>query len=125
MYVNGAPIVVERDGELHRAVTPVDVPIDFSGTYEITLRRAEYDSTTQLVPVSAPYYSYPPLDFIVEHFIPWTIHDHHEVKFTLQPRMPLDDQAKSEILQRTAQLEKEFEHQGKETGHSKRGETRE
>ena len=123
VYVNGAPVVVKRDGKVHRAVTPVDVPFDFPGTYEITLRRAGYDSARQLVPVLAPYYSYPPLDFIVEHFVPWTIRNHHEVTFTLQSRLPLDDQAKTEIIERATKLEKEVENRDEEMGDPKRKET--
>ena len=54
-------------------VTPVDVPFTYYGTYLITLEMDGYQTRTIQQKVSPTWYSYPPVDFIVENLNPFKV----------------------------------------------------
>lgn len=112
--VNGEPMVVVVDGKTRRAVTPVEVPFDFYGTFQVGLRREGYLSESIQVPVSAPFYQYPPIDFFAENLIPWTIRDHRPVEVTLRPLPELDDREAEDLLRRMAELRSEVSNEERE-----------
>ncbi len=55
--------------------TPVDVPFTYYGTYLITLEMDGYQTRTIEQHVSPTWYSYPPIDFIVENLNPFKLSD--------------------------------------------------
>ncbi|MBI4586841.1 MAG: hypothetical protein HY717_22740 [Planctomycetes bacterium] len=102
--LNGEPMVVVAGGKRAPAVTPVDIPFDFYGTFEITLRRPGCRSESRLVPVYAPFYQYPPLDFLVENCFPWRVTDARRVEFKLKPVPALSERETAALLQRMEEL---------------------
>jgi len=75
VYVNNRPV----------GFSPVDVPYTYYGKYAITLERDGYQ--TQLVEekISAPWYAYPPIDFIAEHIYPFKVSDIRRLHYDLTP----------------------------------------
>ncbi len=102
--LNGEPMVVAAAGKKVPAVTPIDIPFDFYGTFEITLRRPGCLSESRLVPVYAPFYQYPPLDFVVENCLPWRVTDVRPVEFKLKPVPALSEREAAALLQRMDEL---------------------
>jgi hypothetical protein len=76
--------IVQVNGKTVGA-TPVDVPFDYYGDYQITILRDGYQTLTVKQPVPAPWYEYFPLDFVSEHLIPFSIRDIRRLPYTLQP----------------------------------------
>jgi hypothetical protein len=94
VLVNGELVMATKDGKEVPATTPIDVPFDFYGTFEVEVRRESHLSQRKLVPVSAPWYSYPPIDFFAEVLWPWQIESHHPIEIKLEPvpeRAPRQD----------------------------------
>lgn len=55
--------------------TPADISFDYYGDYDITLTKDGFETLKVHQPMKAPWYEYPPLDFISENLIPWRIKD--------------------------------------------------
>ena len=97
-----------RDGTRLRAATPVEVPFDFYGTYEITVRAPDHETQTRLVPVSAPFYQYPIVDFFAEYLVPWTIRDVHVVEFELEASPDVESDLPN-FIERMSSVDAELE----------------
>ncbi len=54
---------------------PAYVPFEYYGYYTVTLVHPGYESVTKRVHVTAPWYAYPPLDFVTEVLWPFHIRD--------------------------------------------------
>ncbi len=104
--VNGAPVETTIEGVTRPALTPVEIPFDFYGKYEIVVRAPGHESQSRIVDVEAPFHAYPPLDFLVEHLVPWRVRDVHEIDFDLEPTTEADDDGISRLLERMAAFEK-------------------
>jgi hypothetical protein len=74
-YLDGVPM----------GPTPVDVPFVYYGKYHITLVKDGYETQHIVEPVSAPWYAYPPLDFVTENLYPGQIRDVRRLSYTLRP----------------------------------------
>jgi hypothetical protein len=91
VYVNEQPI----------GAAPAHLPFEYYGYYTITLSHPGYETLRQRVHVVAPWYAYPPFDFLAEVLCPFPIRDVRRYYFELQPaRQPNRD----ELLQRAEQL---------------------
>src|SRR5262249_52981117 len=56
------------------------------GNYDLTLVADGYETLKVRERLRAPWYEYPPLDFIAENLVPWTIKDKHVLgPYQLQP----------------------------------------
>src|SRR3989304_6283587 len=67
--------------------TPISTNFIYYGTRKIRLVKDGYETLTVLQPVPAPWYQYPPFDFITENFIPGEIRDQRTIDFQLRPQM--------------------------------------
>ena len=65
--------------------TPVDYAFLYYGTYNITLEMDGLQTETFKQRVAAPYYAYPPIDFLAEHVWPGKIRDIRRLNYELKP----------------------------------------
>ena len=95
----GGALVYLNDEEVGRS--PVSVPFTWYGDYDILVRKSGYEPLRTHARVWPPWYQVPPLDLVSEALIPVTLHDRHELSFTLQQqRHPTTQQ----LLQRAVAL---------------------
>ena len=87
---------------------PAYAPFEYYGYHTITLVHPEYETLVRRVKVSAPWYAYPPIDFVAEALWPFPIRDTRRYQFEMQratPPRPNDILAAAEALrQRGAAL---------------------
>lgn len=67
-------------------MTPVDSSFVYHGKYKFTLVKDGYETLTINQPVPAPWYAYPPFDFITENIWPFEIRDHRKLTYSMEPR---------------------------------------
>jgi len=75
VYHNGEPI----------GTTPVDKAFVYYGKHQFMLVKDGYQTQNVVENVPAPWYEYPPLEFMVENLWPFTVHDRRDLQFTLFP----------------------------------------
>jgi hypothetical protein len=63
---------------------PAYAPFEYYGYYTVTLVHPGYETQTQRVHVTAPWYAYPPFDFFAEVIWPFHIRDTRRYYFELQ-----------------------------------------
>ena len=97
----GAVVKVD-DVEIGR--TPVSTAFTYYGTRKIQLAKAGYETLTVLQPVPAPWYQWPGIDFVSEHFAPGKINDDRLFNYDLEPAqsVPTD-----QLLQRAQELRRQ------------------
>jgi hypothetical protein len=87
--------------------TPADSSYLYPGCYNFSFIKDGYERLEVRQPVPARWYDYPPLDFIAENLIPWTIHDKRCIgPFALKPLLiPTADEVvnRGEMLRQRAQ----------------------
>ena len=81
--------------------TPVSTEFTFYGTRQVQIIKDGYETQTIMQPVKAPWYQYPPFDFITENLWPWKIRDERVYQYDLQPMRPITTE---ELLGRANQL---------------------
>jgi hypothetical protein len=94
VYRNGVPL----------GPTPVDDFFVYYGSYDITLVKDGYETLHAKVKIDAPWYEYPPLDFVAENLFPYTIRDIREggqFHFNLQPLQAVQP---DDVLRRATEL---------------------
>ncbi len=91
VYRNGAPI----------GPTPVDDQFVYYGNYHFTLVKDGYETLQVDQDIPAPWYEYPPLDFVNEVLNPFRLHDVHRFCFAMRKAEPPN---KEELIQRGEQL---------------------
>jgi hypothetical protein len=80
---------------------PADDYFTYYGNYHFTLIRDGFEPLQVDQPIPPPWYEYPPLDFVAENLIPWTIYDVRRFNFTMQPvQIPRSD----EVINRGQEL---------------------
>jgi len=67
--------------------TPVSTDFTYYGTRKIRLVKDGYETLTVMQPMPAPWYQYPPADFIAENFVPGEIRDQRILDYQLKPQM--------------------------------------
>ncbi len=87
----GAAVYVD-DNEV-AGLTPVAISPIYYGTRKIRLVKDGCETLTLLQSVPAPWYEFPPLDFISETLVPGTIRDVRTFDYQLQPQalVPRDE----------------------------------
>ena len=91
--------VALNDEEL--GTSPVTVDFTWYGDYEVACRKDGYQTLQTHRRLNAPWYQIPMIDFFTEALWPFTIQDHQEMSFTLEPaakdidRKELIDKAKA------------------------------
>ena len=70
--------------------TPTAVDFTYYGTRELTLIKDGYETSTKLVPVRAPWYQWPGIDFFSDNLLPFQLTNRHEFSYQLQssPTVP-------------------------------------
>jgi hypothetical protein len=89
--------------------TPVSTNFTYYGPRKIRLVKDGYETKTLLQPVPAPWYQYPPLDFITENLVPGEVRDQRVFNYQLSPQMvvPTD-----QIIQRAEGLRRQVQTTG-------------
>jgi hypothetical protein len=62
---------------------PAYVPFEYYGNYTITVVHPGYETIVKRVHVTAPWYAYPPIDFLAEALLPFHIRDTRRYYFEL------------------------------------------
>src|ERR1700733_11224075 len=75
VYRNGVPI----------GPTPVDDQFVYYGKYHFTLVKDGFETLQVDQEIPAPWYEYPPLDFVNEVLNPFQLHDVQAFHFQMQP----------------------------------------
>jgi PEGA domain len=88
---NGVPI----------GYTPVDDHFVYYGNYHFTLIKDGYETLQVDQEIPAPWYEYPPLDFVSEAIVPFHLHDVHTFHYQMCEAQPV---GKDEVLPRAQQL---------------------
>ena len=87
--------------------TPTAVDFTYYGTREVTLIKDGYGTTTKLVPVRAPWYQWPGIDFFSDNLLPFRVTDRQTVAFDLQPQQMVPNQElinRGQMLRNEAQI---------------------
>lgn len=80
---------------------PAHAPFEYYGYYNIELVHPDFKREVRRVHVRAPWYAYPPFDFIVEVLWPFHIEDVRRFNFDLTPAVRTDT---GELLNRAEEL---------------------
>ena len=80
VYINNRPI----------GAAPAHASFEYYGYYNIELVHPDYTRETRRVHVRAPWYAYPPFDFLVEVLWPFHVEDVRRFNFELQPAVRTD-----------------------------------
>src|SRR5262249_16001794 len=75
VLVNGQPL----------GATPADLHFVYYGKYHFTIIHDGFQTLQVDENVTAPWYEWPPFEFITEHLIPWTIRDVRTFNYNLMP----------------------------------------
>ena len=67
--------------------TPVSTDFIYYGTRKIRIVKDGYETLTVMQPFPAPWYQFPPADFITENFVPGKIRDQRILDYQLKPQM--------------------------------------
>jgi hypothetical protein len=93
--------VVQVNGKPLSGATPADAQFVYYGTYRFVLKHEGYETLVVDQPVRPPWYEYPPLDFISENLVPFTIRD---VRHFYYPMRPLQLVPPEQVLDRGQQM---------------------
>ena len=97
----GAMVLVEGK---EAGYTPTGIDFTYYGTRELTLIKDGYETKTQLVPVRAPWYQWPVIEFFSDNLLLGRVTDRREVQFELDPKRMVPNQ---ELLNRGQTLRNE------------------
>jgi hypothetical protein len=76
--------IVLQDGK-YLSASPADNTFVYYGKQHFTLIKEGFETLQVDQEIPAPWYEYPPFDFISENLIPWTIRDVRRLHYQLQP----------------------------------------
>ena len=85
--------------------TPVEVPYVWYGTRELVIEKSGFRPVQKTLSLSAPWWQYPPFDFITDVVIPFTLTDREIVSVELQPA-PVSLKEVDEVIERAEELRK-------------------
>jgi hypothetical protein len=101
VLVNGQPI----------GTTPVDGYFQWYGKYDFTLIKDGYETKTFNERLVAPWFEFPPIDFVSENVYPGKIEDVRRLRFSLTPLVQVPT---SDLMQRADQLRNQGRNIGPE-----------
>ena len=81
--------------------TPVSTNFTYYGSRKIRLVKDGYETLTVTQPIPAPWYEFPPIDFVAENFVPGEIRDQRVLDFQMKPQMVVPTE---QLLSRAEQL---------------------
>lgn len=103
-YPQGA--LVKVDGR-DIGYTPASFDFTWYGTREVQLLKDGYETRTEQIDVTAPWYQKFPLDFFSDNFLGHHTTDHRQFNFQLQPRR---SDLSDDVLKRAGALRSEALH---------------
>jgi hypothetical protein len=95
------PTAIAEINSKPAGATPTDQQFIYYGTYRIVLKHEGYETLVVDQPVKPPWYEIPPLDFVSEVLIPWTIRDVRRITLPMKPLQMVPPEA---VLDRAEQL---------------------
>ena len=84
--------------------SPASADFTYYGTRQVTMIKDGYETKTEFVTVSTPWYQWPVIEFFTDNFSPRRITDRRFFKFDLQPKQMVPD---DELRARARQLRSE------------------
>lgn len=72
--------------------TPASADFLWYGTRQVTLIKDGFETKTDMVTVSAPWYQWPVIEFLADNFSPTRVTDRRIFNFNLQPRQMIPDE---------------------------------
>ena len=81
--------------------TPVATDFIYYGTRKIRLVKDGYETLTVMQPIPAPWYEFPPIDFVSENFVSSHIRDQRVLDFQMKPQMVVPTE---QLLSRAEEL---------------------
>jgi hypothetical protein len=84
--------------------SPASADFTWYGTRRVTMIKDGYETKTELVTVSAPFYQWPIIEFFADNFSPYRITDRRTFNFDLQPKQLVPDE---ELRDRAGRLRRE------------------
>ena len=103
---NPTGALVRVDGE-DIGYTPASFDYTWYGTREVQLLKDGYETQTQLINISAPWYQKFPLDFLRDNFLGSHVQDHRRYDLQMQPKQP---DVSADMMQRARALRSEAVH---------------
>jgi hypothetical protein len=91
VYINNRPI----------GAAPAHATFEYYGYYNIELVHPDYQRETHRVHVRAPWYAYPPIDFLAEVVWPFRMEDVRRYNFEMRPAVRADP---SELINQAEEL---------------------
>lgn len=71
--------------------TPASADFIWYGTRNVTLIKDGYETRSELVTVSAPWYQWPVIEFFTDNFLPKRVTDRRIFNFDMQPKRMIPD----------------------------------
>lgn len=87
--------------------TPASFDYTWYGTREVQLLKDGYETQTQMVRISAPWYQRFPLDFISDNFLGTHVRDHRRFDLQMRPKQP---DVSSDVIERGRSLRNQAVH---------------
>lgn len=98
-------LVVMNDQEIGR--TPITRDFIWYGTYDVQVRKEGYVSLNKKTRIIAPWWQWPPIDFLAELW-PFHFKDIRHISYTLQPAST-QPAVPSEMFSRASELKSDLE----------------
>ena len=98
--------LVKVDGRVI-GYSPTSFDFTWYGTREVQLLKDDYETQTQQIRISPPWYQRFPLDFFSDNFAGIQVKDHRQISIRLQPAQR---QSSTDIIQRGRSLRSEAMH---------------
>lgn len=84
--------------------SPASADFVWYGTRRVTMIKDGYETKTDLVTVSTPWYQWPGIEFFADNFLPRRVTDRRIFNFDLQPKQIVPDE---DLRSRARQLRSE------------------
>jgi hypothetical protein len=84
--------------------TPYTADFTYYADHEVTLIKDGFETKTVLLSLQTPWYQVPPLDFVSDNFLPYTVTNRQAFCVTLEPQVIVPAQ---ELLDRAKSLRSE------------------
>ncbi|MEZ6125200.1 MAG: PEGA domain-containing protein [Planctomycetaceae bacterium] len=98
--------LVRIDGQ-EIGYTPASVDYTWYGTREVQLVKDGYETQTQMIELTPPWYQRFPLDFVSDNFLGTHVRDHRRYDLQMRPKQP---DVTSDVIERGRSLRSEATH---------------
>ena len=108
LTINSNPqgALVRIDGQ-EIGYTPASVDYTWYGTREVQLIKDGYETQTEMIDITPPWYQRFPLDFVSDNFLGTHVRDHRRFDLQMRPKQP---DITSDVIERGRSLRSEAMH---------------